>query len=51
MSSQIIWKLTMYADEVFFELESPVSEAGDDAFERFEDVRDILLPIFFGVGS
>jgi hypothetical protein len=41
----------MYADEVFFELESPVSEAGDDPFERFDNARDILLPVFFGVGS
>jgi hypothetical protein len=41
----------MYAGEVFFELESPVSEAGDDTFERFEGVRAMLLSVFFGVVS
>lgn len=43
MYCRIIGKLTMYADDVFLELESPVSEADDDAFERFEGVRAILL--------
>ena len=41
----------MYAGEVFFELESPVSEADDDPFERFEGVRTILPSVFFGVVS